>query len=292
MVKERKLVMGAMLWKTEEDAVKAMERCFRNMELIERQFFHSMGSIAVTDAIGMSIYRDLRTICESALYLVCCIKADPDGTLDFPQLKNLKKHGDCVDATTEAKFSAKAICDFKKSFEEGPITPQMIRLLLEMVEVFLKWAWNELFEADGRAPEFADRFIEVKRAYIKNLSPVFINDMKHGRLDMRYVGDRDLDGMTDEEIDELYRPIKSNGRKSLASLFIYLVLKEHTDEDHHFTIEEVREYLAEDYELNLDRKTVSKYVHGLANEDRTFIWDSRNKRDGVWYSEKLPEWME
>ena len=284
--------MAAKLRKSKMDAIKAMERCFRNMELIDSQFLRGMGTIDVTDAIGMSIYRNIRTVCESALYLVCLLKADPNGTVPFPQMKDLKKRGDYVDASPEAKIAAQAICDLKKDFEEGPITPQMIRLLLEMVEVFLLWAWNELRAAEGNVPDFAGRFVEIKRNLMGKLTIGFERDHSSGRIYMRYVGDKDLDRMTDEEIDELYRPIKSNSRKSLASLFIYLILKEHTDEDHHYTIEEVRQRLAEDYELDIDRKTISRYVHGLANEDRTYIWDSKNKRDGVWYSEKVPEWMD
>ncbi len=52
----------------------------------------------------------------------------------------------------------------------------------------------------------------------------------------------DFEAMTDEEIDEFYRPKKANSRKSLAPLFVYLILREYSSAEKHLTQNEILAY--------------------------------------------------
>lgn len=287
--------MAAKLWKSEAEAITAMERSFRNIDFIKGQFRHGMGRVEITDAIGMSLYRDLKTICEAALYLVDCSKADPEGTIEFPQMKDLKKYGDCVDATPEAEYAAQGICDIKKAFEEGPITPQMLRILLEMVDVFLDWAQHELREFEGRIPFFLERFRDIEETLFEDMSFSFIKNTEPNAPRRMYfldVGDKDLDSMTDEEIDELYRPQNENSRKSIVAFFIYMILKEYSSEEYHYYIEDIRRILKSEYELEIGRAAVGRYLRALAKEEKSNIWMTLNKKGGYWYSERKPSWLE
>ncbi len=70
--------------------------------------------------------------------------------------------------------------------------------------------------------------------------------------------------LTDEELDELYRPKKANSRKSLAPLFVYLILKEHTDMYHPYTQNQIIQKLEEyPYEISIERKAVGRILHNL-----------------------------
>ena len=63
---------------------------------------------------------------------------------------------------------------------------------------------------------------------------------------MKYFEEIDFENLTDEEIDEFYRPRKQNNRRTLAPLFVYFILKEHSAPDHRLSqgdiIESARTY--------------------------------------------------
>lgn len=95
--------------------------------------------------------------------------------------------------------------------------------------------------------------------------------------------DDELEELSDEELDELYRPKKSNSRKSLAPLFVYKILKEETNRDRHVTQKEIAARLAEyPYEITIERKALARVIHNL--EDTGFGITSKPKA-GYWYDE-------
>ncbi len=93
---------------------------------------------------------------------------------------------------------------------------------------------------------------------------------------------KNLNEMTDEELDELYRPRRSNERKTLAPLYILEILRERTDAGHHMTQNDIIRALSESpYELELERKAVGRIVNLLFNEGLHVYSD----RSGTWYDE-------
>ena len=90
----------------------------------------------------------------------------------------------------------------------------------------------------------------------------------------------DTSNMTDEEIDEYYRPQKSNNRKSLGPLYIYIILTGRSSPEKHLTQQQIMEYLEELYEITLERKAVSRIIHTLAGEGLGII---NTTKDGVWF---------
>ena len=120
--------MAARLWRNEEACVEAIERSLKGIEVIQNQCRIDMLDPSVADAIGRSLYQHFSNFCEGVLYIICCMKATIDGTRDFPKLKDLLTQGDLVNATPEAKLASNGISGLKKSFDNGPISLDMIRL--------------------------------------------------------------------------------------------------------------------------------------------------------------------
>ncbi len=90
-----------------------------------------------------------------------------------------------------------------------------------------------------------------------------------------------LERMSDELDDDAFRPQKMNSRKSLAPLFVYLILKEHSDAGHHLRQQEILQYLREyPYEIELERKALSRIIHNLADSQLQICTDAK---DGSWY---------
>lgn len=90
----------------------------------------------------------------------------------------------------------------------------------------------------------------------------------------------DEDELSDEELDELYRPRKMNNRKSLAPLFIFEILKSASSPHRHLTQNElIRRLLDYPYELTMERKAVGRTLHLLADAGIGVC----STRQGAWY---------
>lgn len=87
----------------------------------------------------------------------------------------------------------------------------------------------------------------------------------------------------DEE--DYYQIRKKNSRKSLAPLFVYLILTERTTPEKPMRQQEILDILRtdRDYEIHLERKALSRIIHNLV--DNNFHIRSHAKR-GVWYDNR------
>ena len=92
----------------------------------------------------------------------------------------------------------------------------------------------------------------------------------------------DTSNMTDAEIDEYYRPQKSNNRKSLAPLYVYIILTKHSSPKRHFSQQEIIDRLRDEYEIELERKAVSRIIHTLSGEG---IGIKSVAKEGTWYED-------
>ena len=94
----------------------------------------------------------------------------------------------------------------------------------------------------------------------------------------------DEDRLSDEELDELYRPKKALSRKSMISLFIYKFLVENSSPDHCYSHKEIGEKLLQyPYEIKVERKAVARAIHGLEDTGFGIITIPRK---GVCYDEE------
>ena len=100
----------------------------------------------------------------------------------------------------------------------------------------------------------------------------------------------DYEKMTEDEIedfyDELYSYKKVNKRKSLAPLFIYLILIEESSEEKHLSQDEIADRLRRmPYEIELERKAIGRIIHNLVDSGLG-IYSVRGY--GTWHSENVP----
>ena len=102
----------------------------------------------------------------------------------------------------------------------------------------------------------------------------------------------DYDLFNDEEedyeaTDYLYRPLKQNSRKSLAPVFVYLILVNYSGPDHHISQKGLINLLERRYEITIERKALGRIIHGLADSGLGIFF---SKRDGCWYDADAERW--
>ncbi len=86
--------------------------------------------------------------------------------------------------------------------------------------------------------------------------------------------------MSDDELDELFRPKKANTRKSMAPLFVYSILKEKSSSKKHLRQQDILSELARyPYELTLERKALSRIIHNLIDAPQYAVFQDTT---GVW----------
>ncbi len=93
---------------------------------------------------------------------------------------------------------------------------------------------------------------------------------------------RKLEELEEEGIDTvLSEPKKMNSRKSLAPLFVYRILRQHSSPARHLTQKAILDHLRKDpYEITLDRKALSRIIHGLEDSQLGVCsWGN----GGTWY---------
>ena len=74
-----------------------------------------------------------------------------------------------------------------------------------------------------------------------------------------------------------------NGKKSLASLYIYLMLREHSSETHPFHADELLTRLEDEQGIIMEKQAVVRAVKLLADSDIHVFYCARN---GAWYDRR------
>ena len=93
-----------------------------------------------------------------------------------------------------------------------------------------------------------------------------------------------LDDMSDDELDALYRPKKSNSTKSLLPLFVYTILKTKTNSKKHMRQKDILEELKlPPYELFIERKALSRTLQNLKEAHQFAIFSDKT---GVWIDQE------
>lgn len=90
-----------------------------------------------------------------------------------------------------------------------------------------------------------------------------------------------FDELDDNTLDQLYKRQKTNTRKSMAPLFIYLVLKEYSSPQKPLKQQEIINILKKyPYEIFIERKAVSRIIHNLVDSDLNIY---SNAKIGTWF---------
>lgn len=89
-----------------------------------------------------------------------------------------------------------------------------------------------------------------------------------------------LESMTDEELDEYYRPKKTNTRKSMAPLYVYKILQKHSSSEKHMRQQDILKILSKyPYEITMERKALSRILHNMLDDTQLQVFSDNT---GVW----------
>ena len=91
------------------------------------------------------------------------------------------------------------------------------------------------------------------------------------------------DEMTEEEIDALFRPKQTNSRKSLTPLYVYFVLERHSSEKHPLRQKDIRRWLREDFELDVERKALGRIINTMVADGESYICIDPERGMWLWY---------
>ena len=90
--------------------------------------------------------------------------------------------------------------------------------------------------------------------------------------------------MSEEELDDLCRPQKSNTRKSLAPLFVFEILSKYSNSKTHLRQNDILKKLSEyPYEISLERKALSRIIHNLTDSPQYAVFQDKS---GVWVEQE------
>ncbi len=95
-----------------------------------------------------------------------------------------------------------------------------------------------------------------------------------------YDDDFDEDELSEEELDELYRPKKQNSRKHSLPLFVYLIIRQYSSSNRRLSQAQIVRLLESRFELTVERKAISRTIHDLEDEN---IGIHSLRTGGVWY---------
>ena len=91
----------------------------------------------------------------------------------------------------------------------------------------------------------------------------------------------------EEYLDSLCRPKKRNNRKQMLSLFVYRILTQNTNPNKSMSQQDIIQELKKmPYELTIERKALSRVIHGLEDEMMGIHSDPRG---GAWYDHEDDE---
>lgn len=90
--------------------------------------------------------------------------------------------------------------------------------------------------------------------------------------------------MSEEELDELYRPQKMNTRKSMAPLFVFEILSKKSNSKTHLHQQDILKELEKyPYEISLERKALSRIIHNLIDTPQYAVFSDKT---GVWVDQE------
>ena len=236
-------------------------------------------------AVGKSLMNHVYDLCEIVLHFICRKMADENGLAEWPRIKDLSKKGNPVVLPGDVRLAVSAMKDIKSECDKTFVEPDELKAFFYAVSFFVNWA-NEVLGL-GKESDPARYLIDLIGGWYGHFEKENKWRSDNYRLYQIYYGEGGIEKYSDEELDEIHKRRKGNKMESMASLYIYLILKNHhSSKDNPFHTKEIDNYLWEDYELDLGRGAIERTLITLEASGDTNIWRRPEKGSGYWYSEK------
>ena len=280
--------------KTADECRTLIRKNLKDLYTIVMQMRSMNGSdfLDYASAVGSLVADKIMNICELSVTLICHDYASPDGTLPFPSMKDLAKlKKECgLDFPILSRIRAREIIDCTKEFKKNDFEDlELIIILAELARDFL----NELLPMVRKCDDdiyFAlkevEDAIQVFERTFRNLSESrnYRDNPEFGRMSF-IVLPKPEDEYTDEELDEIYRIKNKNKDKHLAPVYIMEIMMKYSSEDNRLGANAVVDYLAADYGIDMERKSVSRTLKQLQEAD--YLNEGLDMRSKYWYDPKL-----
>ena len=280
--------------KTADECRTLIRKNLKDLYTIVMQMRSMNGSdfLDYASAVGSLVADKIMNICELSVTLICHDYASPDGTLPFPSMKDLAKlKKECgLDFPILSRIRAREIIDCTKEFKKNDFEDlELIIILAELARDFLKELLTMAIESrddikvvlrdiEEAIQVFEDSFRKVPRSQEYRDNPEF------GRMSF-IVLPKPEDEYTDEELDEIYRIRNKNKDKHLAPVYIMEIMMEYSSEDNRLGANAVVDYLAADYGIDMERKSVSRTLKQLQEAD--YLNEGLDMRSKYWYDPEL-----
>ena len=280
--------------KTADECRTLIRKNLKDLYTIVMQMRSMNGSdfLDYASAVGSLVADKIMNICELSVTLICHDYASPDGTLPFPSMKDLAKlKKECgLDFPILSRIRAREIIDCTKEFKKNDFEDlELIIILAELARDFLKELLPMARESgDDIYAAFGDveGIIQVFESRFRNLleSRDYRDNPEFGRMSF-IVLPKPEDEYTDEELDEIYRIRNKNKDKHLAPVYIMEIMMEYSSEDNRLGANAVVDYLAADYGIDMERKSVSRTLKQLQEAD--YLNEGLDMRSKYWYDPEL-----
>ena len=280
--------------KTADECRTLIRKNLKDLYTIVMQMRSMNGSdfLDYASAVGSLVADKIMNICELSVTLICHDYASPDGTLPFPSMKDLAKlKKECgLDFPILSRIRAREIIDCTKEFKKNDFEDlELIIILAELARDFLKELLTMAIESrddinvafrdiEDAIQVFEDSFRKVSRSQEYRDNPEF------GRMSF-IVLPKPEDEYTDEELDEIYRIKNKNKDKHLAPVYIMEIMMKYSSEDNRLGANAVVDYLAADYGIDMERKSVSRTLKQLQEAD--YLNEGLDMRSKYWYDPEL-----
>lgn len=150
-----------------EEATENIKKIITNIEVQIGPYGSKLNDPTVARAIGPAIVKGLYDAAEEVLRVICAIKSTPNGVLKWPKVKDLIKHGACVDAPADVRIAASGMAGIRKDCDKGDMTPDDLAVMFHAFIIFIEWAMHEIIEA-GKEGELFIAIRDLERI-VKNI---------------------------------------------------------------------------------------------------------------------------
>lgn len=268
------------------EAAAALERSINNIEKLLSWTEGDLSDPDNAEAVGVSFADHLYDACEAALYIVCDALAVPDGTVPYLSLKDLFKEGHVIGAPADVRCAADSVVHLRKEYHKNGMFPDALGMFAAAASLFLDWICRKLREYDDRAASAIKRLEGIVKTAVFAAPRHLERRVPKYAMQMLVFRNTDIDALSDEKLDRLYRRKKVNSNKSLVPLYIYEILRKHSDKNNPMTQADILKELKYTYEVQIGRQALGRHLNILVD---SMMGINRYAEGGYFYDIEMEE---
>lgn len=279
--------MGKNKYKNVMEATEALESSVRSIDTLHDLTEGKIFNTDVAKAMGVSFADHLYDACEALLYLLCDSLATPDGTVPYLGVKDLFKEGNIIGAPAGVRCAANAVEGIRKDYHRNGISLDGLMVFIAAASNLIDWICSKLDLNDEHVCVIKELKGIIEKA-LNTDQDVMKSDISDYSLRMLVFRNKNVNELSEEEADRIYRIKATNTNKSLLPLYVYKILKENSGENNTMTQAAILKELRNTYEVKIGRDTLARHLHMLV-DSMMGINQYGDGEGGYFYSKELEE---